>query len=43
MGEVTFQLLANFAGHVAFQVVSEPRHELVAGNHKPILLALDAK
>jgi hypothetical protein len=30
---MTFELLADFDGDVAFQIVSELSHELVAGNH----------
>jgi hypothetical protein len=37
VAEMAFELIADFGGELAFQVVSEHRHELIAGNHKAIL------
>lgn len=43
VGEVALNLTADFTGDFALQVVPELRHEFVASDHKPILLALIAK
>jgi hypothetical protein len=40
---VAFELSADFEGNVSFQVISQLLHELVAGNHCPILFAWLAK